>query len=302
MSEHGGSTKTILFALGANAAIASAKTVAAFMTGSGSMAAEAVHSVADCANQGLLLLGLKSAARPPSAEHPLGHGRAIYFWSFIVALMLFSGGGLFSIYEGIHKLNAHEPLTDPWIAIGVLLFSLTAEGVALWKCLTQINALRGRQSLWRWSRTTRQSELLVVLGEDVAATVGLSIAMVAIGVAMLTGNEFYDALGSIAIGVLLVLVAVFIGVEVKSLLVGQSADPAVHKEMMRFLNERKEIAEVFNLITMQNGDYVVVALKARMTEKTSVPALLAAINRCEAALRAAFPQVRWLFFEPDVKK
>lgn len=302
MSEHGGSTKTILFALGANAAIAAAKTVAAFMTGSGSMAAEAVHSVADCANQGLLLLGLKSSARPASADHPLGHGRAIYFWSFIVALMLFSGGGLFSIYEGIHKMTAQEPLTEPWIAIGVLLFSITAEGVALCRCLTQINAVRGRQSLWRWFRTTRQSELLVVLGEDVAATLGLSLALIAIAVAMLTGNPLYDALGSMAIGVLLLIVAIFIGVEVKSLLVGQSADPVVQKEILRFLQDRDEIAEVLNLITLQHGADVVVALKARMTEKTSVAALIEAINRCEAALRAAFPEVRWLFFEPDVKK
>ena len=302
MSEHSGSTKTILFALGANMAIAAAKTVAAFLTGSGSMAAEAVHSAADCANQGLLLLGLRSSAKPPSPDHPLGHGRAIYFWSFIVALMLFSGGGLFSIYEGIHKLTAHEAITDPWIAIGVLLFSLAAESVALRKCLTQINALRGRQSLWRWSRTTRQSERLVVLGEDVAATLGLSFALVAIGVSTLTGNPFYDALGSMAIGVLLVIVAIFIGVEVKSLLVGQSADPAVRKEITRFLNDREEIAEVLNLIAMQHGADVVVALKARMTEKTSASALIAAINRCEVALRHAFPQIRWLFFEPDVKK
>jgi cation diffusion facilitator family transporter len=300
MSDPGGSTKTILFALGANGAIAAAKTVAAFMTGSGSMAAEAVHSLADCANQLLLLLGIKSSSRPADAEHPLGHGRAIYFWSFIVALMLFSGGGLFSIYEGIHKLTAHEPITDPWIAIGVLLFSLAAESFALWKCLTTINALRGEQLLWRWFRTSRQSELLVVLGEDVAATLGLSLALVAIAAAMLTGNVAYDAFGSIAIGVLLVIVAIFIGVEVKALLVGQSADPAVQKEIMSFLKDRKEIDEVLNLITIQHGDDVVVALKARMAEKVSVPALIEAINQCERALRVAFPQVRWLFFEPDV--
>ena len=291
-----------MFALGANGAIAAAKTVAAVITGSGSMAAEAVHSFADCGNQGLLLLGLRSASKPADAEHPLGYGRAIYFWSFIVALMLFSAGGLFSIYEGIHKLAAHEPLTNPWIAIGVLVFSLIAECIALWKAVSQINALKGEQSLWRWFRTTRQSELLVVLGEDIAATFGLALALVAIGVAMITGNVFYDALGSMAIGVLLLIVAVFIGIEVKALLVGQSADPAVQQQIMRFLDTRDEIDEVMNLITIQHGDDVVIALKARMKEKASATALIDAINRCERALREAFPQVRWLFFEPDVQR
>src|SRR5512138_1214629 len=152
MAEHSGSTKTILFALGANLAIAVAKTVAAVLSGSGSMAAEAVHSFADCANQLLLLLGLRTAAKPPDTEHPLGYGRAIYFWSFIVALMLFSGGGLFSIYEGIHKLAAHEPLDHPWIAIGVLVFSLIAESIALARALRQIRDVRAGQSLWSWFR------------------------------------------------------------------------------------------------------------------------------------------------------
>jgi cation diffusion facilitator family transporter len=302
MAEHGGSTKTILFALGANLAIAAAKTVAAIMSGSGAMAAEAVHSFADCANQLLLLLGLRNAAKPPDAEHPLGYGRAIYFWSFIVALMLFSGGGLFSIYEGIHKLSTHEPLAQPWVAIGVLVFSLIAESIALARALAQIRDARAGQSLWRWFRTTRQSELLVILGEDIAATIGLTLALVAISIAMLTGNVFWDALGSMAIGVLLILVAIFIGVEVKALLVGQSADPAVMKRMRAFLEARPEVGRVLNLIATQHGEDVVVAVKAQMTEEKSARALIDAINACERALREEFPEVRWLFFEPDVEK
>ena len=266
------------------------------------MLAEAVHSIADCGNQGLLLLGINRSARPPDADYPLGHGRSIYFWSFIVALMLFSMGGMFSIYEGIHKIDAGGPLEDPWIAIAVLAVSLAAESVSLWKGLTQVNGLRGTQSLWRWFRETRRSELLVVIGEDIAATVGLSLALLAVGMAMLTGNPVYDALGSLAIGVLLLVVAVFVGIEVKALLVGQSADPALQEEIGRLLMAREEITEVLNLITLQNGADVIVAVKARMTESDSVPALVAAINRCERALRAAFPQVRWLFFEPDTKK
>lgn len=301
MAERHDSTTTIFFALGANALIAAAKGAAAWVTGSTSMLAEAVHSVADCGNQGLLLLGLNRSARPPDADYPLGHGRAIYFWSFIVALMLFSMGGLFSIYEGVHKMGSGQPIEDPWIAVGVLVLSVAAESVSLWKCLVQVKALRGDQSLWRWFRETRRSELLVVLGEDIAATVGLSFALLAVGAAMLTGDPVYDALGSLAIGVLLLLVAVFVGIEVKALLVGQSADPALQEEIRGFLAAREEVATVLNLITLQNGADVVVAVKARMAENVSAPAMVAAINDCERALRAAFPQVRWLFFEPDVE-
>ncbi len=295
------STTTILFALGANAIIAVAKGVAAWVTGSASMLAETVHSVADCGNQGLLLLGLRRSSRPADAEYPLGHGREIYFWSFIVALMLFSMGGLFSIYEGIHKLGDAAPLKDPWIAIGVLVLSIAAELVSLWKCVAQVNALRGEQSLWRWFRETRRSELLVVLGEDIAATLGLVLALLAVVAAMLTGDPLHDALGSLAIGVLLLIVAVCVGIEVKALLVGQSADPGLRRDIRRFLEGRGEIAEILNLITLQHGDDVVIAIKARMTEGVSAPALIDAINGCERALRAAFPQVRWIFFEPDVE-
>jgi len=301
MAGHDDTTTTIFFALGANALIAVAKGTAAWVTGSTAMLAEAVHSVADCANQGLLLLGLNRSARPPDAQYPLGHGRAIYFWSFIVALMLFSMGGMFSIYEGIHKLDRGQALDDPWIALAVLALSLAAESVSLWKALTQVGALRGAQSLWRWFRETRRSELLVVVGEDIAATLGLSLALLAVGATMLTGNPLYDSLGSLAIGVVLLAVAVFVGIEVKALLIGQSADPGLQEDIRRFLSAREEVAQVLNLITLQNGADVVVAVKARMTEGVSAPKMIVGINDCERALRDAFPQVRWLFFEPDVE-
>ena len=294
------SSATIYVALAANAVIALAKGFAAWFTGSTSMLAEAVHSLADCGNQGLLLLGLLRSTRPADSEHPLGYGREIYFWSFIVAVMLFSMGGMFSVYEGIHKLAGNAPLKDPWVAIAVLLLSLTAESISLWKCLIQVNAARGAQSLWRWFRETRQSELLVILGEDIAATLGLGLALLAVAVAMATGNPFYDALGSIVIGVLLLIVAVGVGVETKALLVGQSAEPALRREIRRFLGGRGEVAEVLNLITLQHGAYVVVAIKARMAERESAPRMIAAINDCERSLHAVFPQVQWIFFEPDV--
>jgi cation diffusion facilitator family transporter len=207
MSAGADSVKSILFALGANFLIALAKTGGAIFTGSSSMLAEAIHSYADCANQGLLLWGMREGRRRPSLDHPLGHGKAIYFWSFIVALMLFSMGGLFSIYEGVHKLQAPEPVTNAWVAIAILVFGIAAESVSLWGCLREVNKDRGDQGLWRWFRTSRQSELLVVFAEDIAALGGLVLALVFISLAHVTGNPAWDAAGSICIGVLLVLVA-----------------------------------------------------------------------------------------------
>lgn len=293
------SLKSILYALGANLAIALAKTAGALYTGSASMLAEAIHSYADCANQALLLLGLRQARKAASPEHPLGHGRAIYFWSFIVALMLFSMGGLFSIYEGFHKLSGHEPVHDAWVAIAILLFGIGAESVSLWGALREINKDRGERSLWRWFRSSRHSELLVILGEDLAALGGLSLALSFITLALVTGNPIWDAIGSIAIGVLLVLVAVLIGIEVKALLVGQSAEPALIEAMRAHLLARREIGDVYNLLTQQLGGDVMVAVKARMRPAGSESALIEAINRVERDFRARFPAVRWLFFEPD---
>src|SRR2546430_9905642 len=168
MSARADSVRSILYALGANLAIAAAKTAAAIATGSSSMLAEAIHSYADSGNQGLLLWGMKQAKRPPSPDYPLGWGKAVFFWSFIVALVLFSLGGLFSLYEGWHKLEQPEPLSYPWAAVRVLAFGLVAETVSLRACLAEVNKLRGGKTLWRWFRETRQSELVVILGEDLA--------------------------------------------------------------------------------------------------------------------------------------
>ena len=295
------SLRSIFFALGANLAIAGTKLFGALFTGSSAMLAEAIHSFADCGNQGLLLLGLHRARRPPSSQHPLGFGKAIYFWSFIVALMLFSMGGLFSIYEGIHRLHAHESLSARWVAIGILTFSMLAEGVSLVGCLREIKKVRGARSLWRWFRESRQSELIVVLGEDVAALFGLTLALGAVLLALTTGNAAFDAAGSIAIGVLLVLVAVAIGVQIHGLLIGESAEPAVQAAIREVLIARSEIDAVLNLITLQLGSDVMVAVKARMAGCETSREMVEGINRCEAALREAVPQVRWVFFEPDLR-
>lgn len=299
MSGGGDSTRAILFALGANFAIACAKGVAAFFTGSGAMLAETVHSLADCGNQLLLMLGMKQARRAPSADYPLGYGKAIYFWSFLVALMLFSVGGMYSIYEGVHKLQHPEPLRQWWWAVGVLVFGIVAEGMSMRACLQEVKKARGDRSLWQWFRESRQAELVVIFGEDLAALAGLVLALLAVGLSVLTGDPIWDAIGTLAIGLLLVVVAVFVAVEVKALLIGQSMDPEREQEVRAFIAARPEVAGVISLITLQLGNDVMLSVQAEMTPADSADALIEAINRVERAVKQRFPEVRWSFFEPD---
>jgi cation diffusion facilitator family transporter len=293
------SVRTILYALGANLAIAVAKTGAAIATGSSSMLAEAIHSYADSGNQGLLLWGMKQAKRPPSPEYPLGWGKAVFFWSFIVALVLFSLGGLFSVYEGWHKLSHPEPLSYPWVAVGILVFGLIVEAISMRACLQEVNKVRGTKSIWRWFRTSRQSELVVILGEDFAALLGLALALIAVLMTILTGNAMWDGLGSIWIGIVLIFVAVGIGVEIKGLLIGQSAEPETEQRMREVLERQAGVQKVYRMITMQLGTSVMVAVKARMNDLNTAD-MVASMNRAEAALRAEFPEIQWLFFEPDI--
>jgi cation diffusion facilitator family transporter len=293
-------TKAVLYALGANGAIAVSKYVAAVITGSGSMLAEAVHSTADCGNQALLLYGLKRAKRPPSDDYPLGYGKEIYFWSFIVAIMLFSLGGLFSLYEGWHKLHAPEPLSYPLLALGVLGFGIAAESFSTWGCLREINKVRGARTLWQWFRSSRNAELVVILGEDLAALMGLSFAFVAVLLAWITGNPMWDALGGIAIGALLIVVAVLVGVEVKQLLVGQGVEPQVRKEMVDFLAAQPAVEKVLQVLTLHMGADVMVAVKARLRQQGGQDPLIVAVNAIESAFQERFPQVQWVFFEPDI--
>jgi cation diffusion facilitator family transporter len=276
-----------------------AKSGAAVFTGSSAMLAEAIHSYADAGNQGLLLWGMKQAKKPPSADFPLGWGKAVFFWSFIVALVLFSLGGLFSLYEGWHKLHSEEGLSYPWVAVGILVFGLIAETVSLRACIHEIDKVRGDRSLWRWFRESRQSELVVILGEDIAALLGLAFALVAILLAVFTGNPMWDALGSMSIGALLIVVAIGIGIEIKALLIGQSAEPETERRIEEFLARQADVEKVYAMITMQLGTTLMVAVKAKM-KGASATELVAGINRAEQALRAEFPEIQWLFFEPDI--
>jgi cation diffusion facilitator family transporter len=292
-------TRSIVVSLGANVAIAVAKLAAALITGSGSLLAEALHSVADSGNEALLLWGRRQAKKRPTALHPLGQGRATYFWSFIVALLLFSMGGVASVYEGIRKLSAGEQVESPWLAIGILVFAAVAEAISLYVALRQINRVRDSgSSLWHWFRTTRRSELIIVFGENGAALVGLGVALIAVLLTVWTGDPLYDAVGSIVIGILLVVVAVAIGAQTKSLLIGESASPRVRRDIKAFLGTWPGIAAMREFITLQHGEDVFVAAKAEIEGTPSIREVEAAIAACEAGLKAAFPEVRWVFLEP----
>ena len=300
MSGKGGSIRAILFALGANLAIAGAKGVAAYFTRSSSMLAETVHSLADCGNQLLLLFGMRQARKPASPDFPLGHGRAIYFWSFLVAVMLFTVGGMFSVYEGLHKWKHPQPITQWWWAVGVLVFSLVAEGVSTRAALREAATERRGRGLLAWFHASRQADLIVIVGENVAAMLGLGVALAAIGLSVATGNPLWDAGGTVVIGVLLIAVAVFLAIEIKAMLVGQSVDPQVQARLRSFLDARPEVLSVINVITLQLGNDVMVSVQARMVEQHSASILVQQINAVERAMKQQFPEVRWSFFEPDV--
>jgi len=296
------STRAIFFALGANAGIAATKFAAAAYTGSGAMLAEAIHSVADTGNQLLLLLGLRRAAIRPSAEHPLGYQRVSYFYGMMVALLLFFVGGLFSVYEGWHRLHSAEPLRSPFVALLVLGVAVVLESVSLWGALREIRKVQAGRSFWRWFRETRQSELMVVAGEDIAALGGLVLAFAAVLLSVATGNPLFDALGSIGVGALLIVVSVAIMWEIKGMIVGESAEPAVRRAIEQHIAAQPEVRRILRLITLQWGEQIVVAVQAEMAPAASALELVQSINRIEASLQAAFPQAAWVFFEPDVPK
>jgi cation diffusion facilitator family transporter len=295
------SLRAILYAFIANFGIALAKTWGAVITGSGSMLAEAIHSYADTTNQALLFLGIKQSQRPPDDDHPLGYGKLSYFWSFIVALMLFSLGGLFSIYEGLHKLQNPEPLNQIWIAVGILVFAIVLEGGSLFGALREIGKLRGSSSFRYWLRHTRNAELVVVFGEDVAALLGLSLALMALLMTAYTGNPVYDAMGSIAIGIVLICVSVFIAIRIRSLIIGKSAEPELQKLINDIVEADTAIEEVLNTITVQLGPQMMLAAKIRMRSDLTIGEAVDHINDLERELKAKVPMLKWSFIEPDNK-
>ena len=299
-SSHNSTARAILYAFLANFGIAIAKSWAAWLTGSGSMLAEAIHSYADTGNQVLLYLGLKQSLRPPDSEHPLGYGKLSYFWSFIVALMLFSLGGLFSIYEGVHKLNNPEDLSRLWVAILVLVFAIFLEGASLLGCLREIKLIRGERPFREWLKHTRSSELIVVLGEDIGAQIGLILALAFLTLAAVTGNPVYDAMGSISIGGVLLVISGFIAWRVRSLLVGRSADAESQEMIDAIITEHEGIEKVFNIITIQFGPDTMLAAKVKLRAGIDIESAVAEINALERTLKSRIPKLAWCFIEPDV--
>jgi len=297
---HSSTARAILYAFVANFGIAIAKTWAAWLTGSGSMLAEAIHSYADTGNQVLLYLGLKQSQRPPDAEHPLGYGKLSYFWSFIVAILLFTLGGMFSIYEGFHKFNHPEELSKVWVAIIVLVLAILLEGGSLLGCLREIKNVRGERPFREWLKHTRNSELVVVLGEDIGAQLGLFLALGFLIAALVTGNPVYDAMGSMCIGVILLVISAFIAWRIKALLVGRSADPEIQEAINEVIDEQDSIVQVFNTITIQYGPDTMLAAKIKLKDGITIGAAVQDINELERKLKARIPNLKWLFVEPDV--
>lgn len=300
-TSHDSTVRAILYAFLANFGIAIAKTWAAMVTGSGSMLAEAIHSYADTGNQVLLFLGLKQSQRAPDEEHPLGYGKLSYFWSFIVAIILFSLGGLFSIYEGYHKLTHPEPLSQVWIAIVVLLLAILLEGGSLFGALREIRKVRRGRPFTVWLKHTRNSELVVVLGEDIGAQLGLILALGFLMLAWKTGDPVYDAMGSISIGVILLVISAFVAWRVRSLLVGRSADPEIQEAIEAIIAEDPDVEKVFNTITIQFGPDTMLAVKIKMNSALTINEAVVHINDLERNLKARIPNLKWCFVEPDIE-
>jgi cation diffusion facilitator family transporter len=299
----GNGSHHIIQSLIVNVVIVISKGFAAFMTGSGAMLAETIHSSADCANQLLLLLGVKQARRPADAQHPFGYGKSVYFWSFMVAMLLFSIGGMFSIYEGIHKYNNPEPVHEIAWGIGVLLFAITLEGYATYSNIVELNKRKGSCSFFGYLRTTKDSDLIVIFGENSAAVLGLVLAIIALLVSYYTGDSRYDAIGSLAIGVVLILVAVFLAVEVKSLLIGESADSIILETIESITLKDPLIIAVLNCRTIQQGPgEVLVCVKIKCSPDLTTQSISQLINNFEQEIRTVHPEVKWLYVEPDFQE
>jgi cation diffusion facilitator family transporter len=296
-----GNRKAVVAALVANAGIAIAKFVGYIFTGASSMLAEAVHSCADSGNQALLLWGGAAASRPATAQHPFGHGRERYFWAFIVSLVIFALGSVFAIYEGIHKLGSSDVIESPMIAISILLVGLVLEGLSFRTAVREARRKKGVTGWLRFVRQTRNPELPVVLLEDLGALIGLVIAMIGVSLAWVTGNPMFDALGSIVIGVLLGVIAALLCVEMKSLIIGESAT----EDQRRMLVEAAESAPyVRRLITMRTQhlgpDELLVGAKVEFDARLGFEDLTDAIDGVEASMRASVPHALIIYVEPDV--
>ena len=300
MSTAGGN-RAIVAALIANLGIAITKFIAWAFSGSSSMLAEGVHSLADTGNQGLLLLGGRRARRQPTAEHPFGFGRERYVYAFIVSIILFTVGGMFSIYEGVEKvLHPHE-LEVPWLPVVVLLIAIVLESFSFRTAIRESNHVRGKQGWVEFIRRSKSPELPVVLLEDFAALTGLVLALLGVSLTIVTGDSVFDAIGTLAIGVLLILVAIVLGIETKSLLVGEGASLEDANLIRDAINADPDVEAIIHMKTLYLGpDEMMVAAKIALAGKTRLADVASAINGIESRVRETVPAARVIYLEPDV--
>ena len=295
--------KAVIAALLANLGIAVSKFVAFAFTGSSSMLSEAIHSLADSGNQVLLLIGNRRAAKPADAHHPFGYGRRRYIYGFVVAIVLFLVGGLFSLYEGFHKWQHPEPLEDWWIAVLVLVVAIGLEGMSFRTAIKEANHARGGRSLAGFVRDARQPELPVILLEDAGALIGLVCALGGVGLAVLTGDGRFDAVGAMAVGTLLVVIAVFLAMEMTAMLVGESALPEQVAAIQEALESSDGVLRVIHLRTVHIGpDELLVGAKIAVAHQATGEEIARDIDDAEARLRAAVPTARYVFLEPDIDR
>ncbi len=295
------SVSVILFALFANLFIAVVKFFVAFLTASSAMLAEAIHSLADSMNQVLLLVGIRRGRRQPDSLHPFGFSGELYFWSFIVAIILFTLGAVFSIYEGIDKIRHPEPIKNIWIAILVLAVSMIAEGAAFLRASRRVRREKGDLSIWTYLRRTKKSELIVVFLEDLAAMCGLTVALVLITIQHFTGMLILDGVASIVIGLILGFVAVFLGNETKSLLIGESADPAIIRQVTLMFDEDESVNRTIFIKSLQLGpEDILLAVKLEFDHRLTSVEISNIINSFEREIRYNFPDIKKIFIEPDI--
>ncbi|GAB3134623.1 cation diffusion facilitator family transporter [Marisediminicola antarctica] len=300
MSASGGN-KAIVAALFANLGIAITKFVAWFFSGSSAMLAEGVHSLADTSNQVLLLRGGVRAKRAATPEHPFGYGRERYVYAFVVSIILFSVGGMFSIYEGIDKLTNPHPLENAWLPILVLVIAIVLESFSLRTAVRESNLVRGKQSWVEFVRRSKAPELPVVLLEDLAALLGLSFALAGVGLTIISGDSVFDAIGTLAIGALLIVVAIILGIETKSLLLGEGASAADAVRIRDAINADPEVDALIHMKTLYLGpDELLVAAKIALTGQSRLTDIAGSINAIEARIREAVPVARVIYLEPDI--
>ncbi|MBY8872210.1 cation diffusion facilitator family transporter [Micromonospora sp. PLK6-60] len=301
MSANGG-TKAIIAALLANVGIAVTKFIAFLLTGSSSMLAESIHSVADSGNQGLLLLGGKRAKRAATPQHPFGYGRERYVYAFIVSIVLFSLGGLFALYEAYHKWHdAHGIHSWQWVPVTVLVAAIVMEGFSFRTAIKESNLIRGKQTWVRFIRRAKAPELPVVLLEDFGALVGLVFALFGVGMTLITGNGRWDAAGTAMIGVLLVAIAIVLAIETKSLLLGEGAEPTDVAAIERAVTGGPEVERIIHMKTLYLGpEELLVAAKIGVPACETAEEVARDINAVEARIRAAVPIARVIYLEPDI--